>query len=225
MVTIPIVGDVSFTIWNKAAYRTAGLDPEQGPTTWKQLFENGQKLRGGDQFGYNLPAGKTIQTACVWITLFHSFGGQYFDSAGRPLLDSAASVAAFRFMVENLGKISPPGNLTWDFPEMLASLSTAQAAQGYMWAGGVTALYDPSKSKIAQIARLRADARDDPARRLGRRRQRQIAQSRCRQAVPRLAHLAGDRQADRALEHAADAPVRACRIPNWSRAMRSCRRC
>ena len=53
-------------------------------------------------------------------------------------------------MVENLGKISPPGNLTWDFPEMLASLSTAQAAQGYMWAGGVTALYDPSKSKIAQ---------------------------------------------------------------------------
>ena len=67
MVTIPIVGDVSFTIWNKAAYRTAGLDPEQAPTSWKQLFENGQKLRSGDQFGYNLPAGKTIQTACVWI--------------------------------------------------------------------------------------------------------------------------------------------------------------
>ena len=150
MVTIPIVGDVSFTIWNKAAYRAAGLDPEQGPATWRQLFENGQKLRSGEQYGYNLPAGKTIQTACVWITLFHSFGGQYFDPAGKPLLDSPASIAAFRFMVENLGKISPPGNLTWDFPEMLASLSTAQAAQGYMWAGGVTALYDPSKSKIAQ---------------------------------------------------------------------------
>jgi hypothetical protein len=51
----------------------------------------------------------------VWITLFHSFGGQYFDPAGKPLLDSPASIAAFRFMVENLGKISPPGNLTWDF--------------------------------------------------------------------------------------------------------------
>ena len=150
MVTIPIVGDVSFTIWNKAAYRAAGLDPEQGPATWRQLFDNGQKLRGGEQFGYNLPAGKTIQTACVWITLFHSFGGQYFDQAGRPLLDSQASVAAFRFMLENLGKISPPGNLTWDFPEMLASLSTAQAAQGYMWAGGVGTLYDPSRSKISQ---------------------------------------------------------------------------
>ena len=37
MVTIPIVGDVSFTIWNKAAYRAAGLDPEQGPATWRQL--------------------------------------------------------------------------------------------------------------------------------------------------------------------------------------------
>ena len=41
MVTIPIVGDVSLTIWNKAAYRAAGLDPEQGPATWKQLFDNG----------------------------------------------------------------------------------------------------------------------------------------------------------------------------------------
>lgn len=150
LATIPINGDTSFTVWNKDAYVKAGLDPEKGPTTWKELVENGTKLKQGDQFGYNMPAGKTIQTCCVWITLFHSFGGQYFDAQGKPLLDSAASVAAFRAMKEQLGPISPPGNLTWDFPEMLASVSSAQAAQGYIWAGGVGSLYDPTKSKIAK---------------------------------------------------------------------------
>jgi ABC-type glycerol-3-phosphate transport system substrate-binding protein len=150
LATIPINGDTSFTVWNKDAFTKAGLDPEQGPATWKQLVENGVKLKQGDQYGYNMPAGKTIQTGCVWITLFHSFGGQYFDAAGKPLLDSKASVEAFRFMKEQLGPVSPPGNLTWDFPEMIASVSSAQAAQGYMWAGGVGSLYDPTKSKIAK---------------------------------------------------------------------------
>ncbi|MCO5090614.1 ABC transporter substrate-binding protein [Bosea sp. (in: a-proteobacteria)] len=150
LATIPINGDTSFTVWSKEAFQKAGLDPEQAPTTWKQLVENGHKLKQGDQYGYNMPAGKTIQTGCVWITLFHSFGGQYFDQAGKPLLDSKASVEAFRYMKEQLGPISPPGNLTWDFPEMIAALSSGQAAQGYMWTGGVSALYDPTKSRISK---------------------------------------------------------------------------
>ena len=51
-----------------------------------------------------MPAGKSIQTACIWITLFHGFGGQYFTADGKLALDSEASVKALRFMAEDLGK-------------------------------------------------------------------------------------------------------------------------
>lgn len=148
MVTMPLLGDASLLIWNKKALADAGL-PETKPATWEDVYQNGGKLVGGQRYGFNMPAGKSIQTACVWITLFHSFGGSYFDDKGAPTFNSEAGIKATRFMAERLGKISPPGNLTWDFPEMINSLATGQSAQGYMWAGGLSTLFDPAKSAVA----------------------------------------------------------------------------
>jgi multiple sugar transport system substrate-binding protein len=149
MVTIPILGDASMLIWDKKALTEAGLSADETPPTWDAVVERGTKLVGGQRYGFNMPAGKSIQTACVWITLFHGFGGSYFDARGAPTFDSPASLKATRFMAERLGKISPPGNLTWDFPEMINSLASGRSAQGYMWAGGLSTLFDPAKSTVA----------------------------------------------------------------------------
>ncbi|MBI1777804.1 MAG: extracellular solute-binding protein [Proteobacteria bacterium] len=149
MVAIPLIGDASLLVWNKAALSAAGLDPDKPPATWDAVYQAGRKLTRDKQYGFNMPAGKSIQTACIWITLFHAFGGQYFDAKGQPAFASEPSIRAIRFMAEQLGKVSPPGNLTWDFPEMLNSLSTGQSAQGFMWTGGFSTLFDPAKSAIA----------------------------------------------------------------------------
>ena len=149
IVAAPLIGDISMLVWNKKALRDAGLDPNVTPSTWDAVYTRGQKLVSGKQYGFNMPAGKSIQTACVWITLFHGFGGQYLDAAGRPTMDTPASVQAIRFMAERLGKVSPPGILSWDFPEMINGLASGQTAQGYMWTGGFSTLFDPSKSAIA----------------------------------------------------------------------------
>lgn len=148
-VTVPLLGDVSMLVWDKAALRGAGLDPEAVPADWETVHRNGMTLNTGERYGFNMPAGKSIQTACTWITLFHAFGGRYLDASGKPTFNSDASRQAFSFMAERLGKISPPGNLTWDFPEMINSLVSGQSAQGYMWAGGFSTLFDPTKSRIA----------------------------------------------------------------------------
>jgi ABC-type glycerol-3-phosphate transport system substrate-binding protein len=148
-VAIPLLGDVSMLVWDKTALRDAGLDPDSPPADWEGVHRNGVALNKGGRYGFNMPAGKSIQTACTWITLFHAFGGQYLDAAGRPTFGSDAALKTFTFMSQRLGKISPPGNLTWDFPEMINSLVSGQSAQGYMWAGGFSTLFDPSKSKIA----------------------------------------------------------------------------
>jgi multiple sugar transport system substrate-binding protein len=51
-------------------------------------------------------------------------------------------------MANELEAIAPPGNLTWDYNEMLNSFLTGQSGQGLMWPGGFAALYDPAKSAV-----------------------------------------------------------------------------
>jgi multiple sugar transport system substrate-binding protein len=149
MMAIPLNGSVTFLVWNKKAFAKAGLDPEKGPKSWDEVVGNGARLRSGTQYGFNLPAGKNIQAACQWITLFAGFGGEYFDARGMPQFTGAASLKAMRVMAEQLEKISPPGNLTWDNPEMITAVASGQAAQGFMWTGAFSTLLDPAKSVVA----------------------------------------------------------------------------
>jgi len=149
MMAIPLNGSVTFLVWNKKALAAAGIAPDPAPKTWDEVYQNGLKLRQGDQYGYNMPAGKNIQAACQWITLFNGFGGKYLDDKGMPTFAGDVSLKAFRTMAGQLEKVSPPGNLTWDNPEMINAVATGQAAQGFMWTGGFSTLLDPAKSVVA----------------------------------------------------------------------------
>jgi len=149
MMAIPLQGSVTFLVWDKKAYKAAGIDPETAPKTWDEVYQNGLKLRSGEHFGYNMPAGKNIQAACQWITLFSGPGGTYLDDKGMPNFAGKTSIDAFKLMAERLEKVSPPGNLTWDNPEMINAVATGQAAQGFMWTGGFSTLLDPAKSVVA----------------------------------------------------------------------------
>ncbi len=149
LIALPLLGSTTFFVWNKRAYRSAGLDPETPPADWQLVYDDGRKLTHGKQFGFNLPAGKSDQCMCIWIVLFHSFGGTYFDPSGKPQFDSKAGIEAMQFMAQNLRSISPPDDLTWDFPEMVSSFATGQSAQGFMWPGGFSTIGDPAKSAVA----------------------------------------------------------------------------
>ena len=150
LIGLPFLGDVTLLVWNKDQYKAAGLDPSVAPTSWAEILENGRKLERNGHYGFGLPAGKSAQTANIWMLDFAARGGAYFDAAFRPQFNSPAGKAAMTFIVKELQTIAPPGNLTWDFPEMLNSLTTGQAAQGMMWPGGFGALLDPSQSSTAK---------------------------------------------------------------------------
>jgi multiple sugar transport system substrate-binding protein len=146
---LPILGDVAFILWNKDAYKAHGLDPEVGPKSWQEIVERGKKITDGKQFGYGLPAGKAIQCAVTWTLLYHGFGGRYFDSTGKPDLNGEAGIKTMRFMANELQPIAPPGNLAWDYNEMLTGFLTGQTGQTLMWPGGFANLSDPAKSAVA----------------------------------------------------------------------------
>ena len=149
MMAIPLLGSATFLVWNKKAYREVGLDPDKPPSDWQGIYDNGVKLKAEKRYGFNMPAGKSIQCACTWITVFHAMGGSYTDAKGFPAFNSPAGLKATKFIAENLEKISPPGNLTWDFPEMVNAVATGTSAQGFMWPGGFSTLLDPQRSQVA----------------------------------------------------------------------------
>lgn len=149
LVGLPIVGDVTFIVRNTDAFDAAGLPLEPPPASWREILANGQKLTTGEQHGFGMPGGKSVQTAIIWILLFHEHGGRYFDESGKPQFDSPASVNAIRFMVEELHKISPPGNITWDYPQILSSFTTGQSAQAMIWSASFGTVNDPARSEVA----------------------------------------------------------------------------
>jgi len=146
---IPLLGSATFLVWNKKAYREVGLDPDRAPADWQGIYDNGVKLKAEKRYGFNMPAGKAIQAACTWITVFHAMGGSYTDAKGFPAFNSEAGLKATKFIAEKLETISPPGNLTWDFPEMVSAVANGTSAQGFMWPGGFSTLLDPQRSQVA----------------------------------------------------------------------------
>jgi multiple sugar transport system substrate-binding protein len=63
---------------------------------------------------------------------------------------------AAKILVEQLQPLAPPGNLTWDFPEMLDGLSTGTSGQGMMWPGGFGIMLDPLQSSAAKDLAVQA---------------------------------------------------------------------
>jgi multiple sugar transport system substrate-binding protein len=149
LVGLPILGDVAFMLYNKAIYAAKGLNPEKGPASWEEVVARGKQTMSEGVYGYALPAGKTPQFYVMWSLLHHAFGGQFFDKSGNPDLANEASLKAIKFMADQLQPISPPGNLTWDYNEVLNSFQQGKAAHAVMWAGGLGALSDPAKSAVA----------------------------------------------------------------------------
>lgn len=149
LIGLPVLGDATMFIWNKAQYKEAGLDPEAGPNTWEEAVANGEKLKAAGKNGYGLPAGKGYQVACLWMSLFAKNGGEYFGPNFTPQFNSDAAIKATKFMVDQLQPLAPKGNLTWDFPEMLDGLATGVSGQGMMWPGGFGRMLDPKQSAEA----------------------------------------------------------------------------
>ena len=149
LIGLPILGDATMLVWNRAQYGKAGLDGAAAPKTWEDVVANGQKLKAAGLGGFGLPGGKGWQVSCMWIIIFAKYGGEYFGANYAPQFNSEAAVSATKFMVDQLQPLAPAGNLTWDFPEMLDALTTGTAGQGMMWPGGFGTMLDPKQSSTA----------------------------------------------------------------------------
>jgi multiple sugar transport system substrate-binding protein len=87
---VPGTPDVSVLLWNKDLFRKAGLDPEKGPTTMQEVYEDAKKIRalGPDIYGYYIAGncgGCNIFTVApmMWATGAHVVPTSASDEALR----------------------------------------------------------------------------------------------------------------------------------------------
>ncbi|HLV80494.1 MAG TPA: extracellular solute-binding protein, partial [Chthonomonadaceae bacterium] len=105
---MPFLIDDAALLWNKQAFREAGLDPDRPPRTLEELADDAVKLTKRDADGKIVQLGlRPLGDMYLPIALF---GGKLVDpTTGRITADDAANIAAYQWyksLVEREGGIN-----------------------------------------------------------------------------------------------------------------------
>lgn len=147
----PFYGESSMLMYRKDLTDKAGITFAERPT-WNDVRDAAAKihdpkagvygicLRGKPGWGDNM---------AFLSTMVNSFGGQWFDMAWKPQLESKPWKDAVTFYVDLLKKYGPPGSSSNSFNEILALYNEGKCG---MWVDATIAasfITDPKQSKVA----------------------------------------------------------------------------
>jgi multiple sugar transport system substrate-binding protein len=149
---LPYVGNSQLFFYRKDLFEKYSL---KAPATWddalaaaKTIHEKEtQGANGGKVYGYVMRAAQGNAAVADFMPIFWAFGGEMFDSEGKPAVNSPEGIAALQFMLE-LGKYSPPGYASFNADEVGAHLLQGTAAMSINWPVWISPFSDPSRSKV-----------------------------------------------------------------------------
>ena len=98
-------------------------------------------------YGYVMRAAQGNAAVADFMPIFWAFGGEMFDSSGKPTVNSPEGIAALKLMLE-LGKYSPPGYVSFNAAEVGAHLLQGTAAMSINWPAWISSFSDPARSKV-----------------------------------------------------------------------------
>lgn len=143
--------DTRFMMYNKAKLEAAGIDAPA--TTYEELKEQTKALQeaGAADYAYVDSYMQAQSGTNEFIQLVYSFGGQFFDEEGNPVIDTDPGVkAAYEYLVEAYNDgIYDPSSLMADYDtvaNVFYSGTTAYMTQA--WAGVYASSNDESVSTI-----------------------------------------------------------------------------
>lgn len=145
---LPYVGNSQLFFYRKDLFEKHGLKP---PATWDDVLTAARTIQekesDSSMYGYVMRAAQGNAAVADFMPLFWAFGGEMFDSAGKPTVNSPEGIAALEFMVQ-LGKYSPPGYASFNADEVGAHLLQGTAAMSINWPAWISSFGDPAKSKV-----------------------------------------------------------------------------
>jgi multiple sugar transport system substrate-binding protein len=150
---LPYVGNSQLFFYRKDLFAKHNLKP---PETWEDVVTAAKQIGeqettgapgGGKIYGYVMRAAQGNAAVADFMPIFWAFGGEMFDTSGKPTVNSAEGIAALRFMLE-LGKYSPPGYASFNADEVGAHLLQGTAAMSINWPAWISSFSDPAKSRV-----------------------------------------------------------------------------
>jgi multiple sugar transport system substrate-binding protein len=146
---MPVEGEVTIHIYRRDVYERLGLRP---PETLEELRENARRAHSPAQnlFGLALREFRGAgQNMYIWPSLFRAFGGQWFDHAGRPTVNSEAGVRSLEWYVSVLREFAPKGVENWNWPEIMEAFAAGTLVQYIDANSTASVIENPAKSKVA----------------------------------------------------------------------------
>jgi multiple sugar transport system substrate-binding protein len=149
---LPYVGNSQLFFYRKDLFEKHSLKP---PATWDEVLAAAKTIQekenaganGGQVYGYVMRAEQGNAAVADFMPIFWAFGGEMFDTAGKPSVNSPEGIAALQFMLE-LGKYSPPGYVSFNASDVGAHLLQGTAAMSINWPAWISSFSDPAKSKV-----------------------------------------------------------------------------
>lgn len=149
---LPYVGNSQLFFYRKDLFDKHSL---KEPTTWDEVLTAAKTIHEKESegsgrsrtYGYVMRAAQGNAAVADFMPIFWAFGGEMFDQAGKPTVNSPEGIEALKFMLE-LGKFSPPGYASFNADEVNAHLLQGTAAMSINWPAWISPFSDPAKSKV-----------------------------------------------------------------------------
>ena len=150
---LPYVGNSQLYFYRKDLFEKHHLN---APATWDDVLTAAKTISeqetngapgGGKIYGYVMRAAQGNAAVADFMPIFWAFGGEMFDAAGQPTVNSPEGIAALKFIIE-LGKYSPPGYPSFNADEVGAHLLQGTAAMSINWPAWISSFSDSAKSKV-----------------------------------------------------------------------------
>jgi multiple sugar transport system substrate-binding protein len=133
---VPLYSLAYALYYNKKMFTDAGITAP--PTTWEELVETGKKLTKSGQWGLAVEGANPSENSHHAFTFGQQWGGEWFDSAGKPTFDTPQNVAAVKRYVDLMAvdKIVNPSNAEYAQNQSVADFANRKAAMLLWQAAG-----------------------------------------------------------------------------------------
>lgn len=147
--SMPFNSSTPVMIYNKDAFKEAGLDPEKAPQTFAEINEAAKKLTNGDMYGFSM-----LTYGWFFEQLVATQGGLYVDNengrkgtAEKSTFNGEEGLRAFEFLNE-LNKAGSFGNFGTNWDDIRAAFQTGKVAMYMDSSAGVTNMVNNSPFEV-----------------------------------------------------------------------------
>ncbi|NLF02907.1 MAG: extracellular solute-binding protein, partial [Anaerolineales bacterium] len=146
---IPTLADAMIYVYNLDHFAAAGLDPEDPPATWEELYDYCKKMTAGEQYGFALMGGRTEQASATFTCVFAGLARKgWYNDDGTLAWGSEEGLQAMKIMAEWLTEVSPPAASAWNISDANNAVAQAICSSEIQWPGMMPGLLNPENSKV-----------------------------------------------------------------------------